>query len=106
MPFLGAILEDRKTDLRSQVVFSGLIGRFPGPDTDVILSTSLSGEKKKDLRVASIRKVLITGRISHKDMESFTGKLSPPKRQSSDDMGGWRPIRFIANCMRPIVNQF
>ena len=40
------ILEDRKTDLGRKIVFLGLFAHFPGPDTDMLLSITLSGEKK------------------------------------------------------------
>ena len=65
----GVILEGRKTDLGRQIVFLGLLGHFPGPDTDMILSITLSDEKKTRW-IAIIRNVLAGGRISHKDLES------------------------------------
>ena len=74
----GANLEDRKPDLRRHIVFLRLLGRFPGPDTWMILSIILSGEKKTR-RIAIIRKVLAVGRISHKDSESLTGEISLPE---------------------------
>ena len=69
------ILEGRKTDLRRQIVFLDLLGHFTGPDTDMISSITLSGEKKTH-RVAIIRNVVAVGRPSHKDLESLTGKLA------------------------------
>ena len=71
----GATLVGRKTDLGRHVVFSGLIGLFPGPGADMILSVTLSGDKKAG-RIAIIRKVLVAGRIPHKDLESLTGEIS------------------------------
>ena len=71
----GVILEDRKADIGRQIVFLGLLGHFPGPDTDMILSITLSDEKMTDW-IAIVRNVLSAGRISHKDLKSLTGKIS------------------------------
>ena len=74
----GVILGDRKTDLGRRIAFSGILGHFPGPDADMVLPITLSGEKKTH-RIAIIRNVSASGRISNKDSESLTGKYHFPQ---------------------------
>lgn len=63
------------TDLRGQIVFLGLRGSCPGPESDMLLHVSLPGTKKDNWsnRVGELPK---SGPMSDKELGSPAGRLS------------------------------
>ena len=93
------ILEGRKTDLGRRIALLGSRGHFSGPDTDLIVSISLSDEK--DAWAASARKALERGLTPHKELGTLSGDYHFPKHPSSDAMTRRRFNRSTANYTRP-----
>ena len=84
-PALGAIkeflllllvfLNDKKTDLGTDVIFLGLLGSSPRPLRDMTLSI-IPPEDKKVRWVAAIKLILTNGSISRDHLDSLAGRLS------------------------------
>ena len=72
---LGNWLKGDKTDLGRQLVFLGLQGNFPGPETDALLRVKLPGDKKNYCS-DRIEDFLHAGSVTHKELESLVGRLS------------------------------
>ena len=72
---LGALINDKKTDLGREVVFLGLLGEFPNRENGMTLAISLQAEKARTWS-RMIQKALDLGVIGHKELESLIGRLS------------------------------
>ena len=72
---LGVHLKTRKTEVGWRIAFLGLEGSFPSPANGMTLSIRLPPSKAKTW-TSMIERIITTGSISHKELESVIGRLS------------------------------
>ena len=103
---LGAPMKTQKSEVDRVVKFLGLLGSFPGIDTDFLLHISLPQDKI--VRWSQITLDHMTeGRITHKNLERLVGKLSYTQTSVFGRFGRTllKPLIDKANA-RPFVEKF
>ena len=64
-----------KSEVKNKIKLLGLIGPFPDPDFDMLLTITLTGCKIIRRSQITLDRAT-TGRISHNDLGKLTGELS------------------------------